>query len=311
MQRKITHVAAAVMQRPDGTFLLAQRPAGKVYASYWEFPGGKVEAGESPYQALCRELHEELGVTVSTAYPWLVRTFDYPHALVKLHFFRVVTWQGEPEGREGQEWCWQSLGQESVAPLLPANQPILRALALPSLYAISNAASLGEVEFLCRLSQALQSGLRLLQVREKYLPSADLATFATRVITMAHDYGAKVLMNGDVALAQQLGADGVHLTEAQLQHLSNRPNLPYCAASCHSAESLQRAGDLGLDFAVLSPVLPTLSHPGAPTLGWEKFAALRADAALPVYALGGLTLSDLPTAWQHGAHGVALLRQAW
>lgn len=311
MQRKVTHVAAAVMQRPDGTFLLAQRPAGKVYASYWEFPGGKVETDESPYQALCRELHEELGVTVSTAYPWLVRTFDYPHALVKLHFFRVVAWQGELHGREGQAWCWQSPGQESVAPLLPANQPILRALALPSLYAISNAAGLGEVEFLCRLSQALQGGLRLLQVREKYLPSADLARFAARVIAMAHEYDAKVLLNADIALAQALGADGVHLTAAQLQNMSQRPDLPYCAASCHSVESIQRAGDLGLDFVVLSPVLPTLSHPGAPTLGWKKFAELRADAALPVYALGGLNLSDLPTAWQHGAHGIALLRQAW
>lgn len=311
MQRKVTHVAAAVILHPDGRFLLAQRPAGKVYSSYWEFPGGKVEAGETAYQALCRELHEELGVTVSTAYPWLTRTFDYPHALVKLHFFRVVAWQGEPYGREGQAWCWQWPEQVSVAPLLPANQPIVRALALPPLYAISNAAALGEVEFLCRLSQALKKGLRLLQVREKYLPSVQLTALATRVITLAHEYGAKVLINGDVDLAQRLDADGVHLTEAQLQYLSVRPDLPYCAASCHSAASLQRAGDLGLDFAVLSPVLPTLSHPGAPTLGWEKFAELRADAALPVYALGGLELSDLPTAWQHGAHGVSLLRQAW
>ncbi len=254
MQRKVTQVAVAVMQRSDGTVLLAQRPAGKVYASYWEFPGGKVEAGECPYQALCRELHEELGVTVTTAYPWLVRTFDYPHALVKLHFFRVLAWRGELHGREGQAWCWQSPERVTVAPLLPANQPILRALTLPSLYAISNAAEFGEVEFMCRLSQALKKGLRLLQVREKNLPSEQLTTLAARVITLAHEYGAKVLMNGDVAFAQQLGADGVHLTEAQLQYLRARPDMPYCAASCHSAAALRRAGELGLDFARRCPL---------------------------------------------------------
>lgn len=311
MTRPIVHVAAAVLLRPDGTFLLAQRPPGKIYAGYWEFPGGKVEAGETLLQALARELWEELGIQLERAFPWLVRTFDYPHALVKLHFFRVVAWRGEVQGREGQQLSWQQPATLNVSPLLPANQPILRALSLPSVYAISNAAELGEVDFMCRLSQALQNGLRLLQVREKYLTAAALRTLSSRVIALAHEHGAKVLLNGDVALAQALGADGVHLTEGQLQHSQQRPDLPYCAASCHSSASLQHAAALGLDFVVLSPVLPTLSHPGTATLGWTKFAELSANSPLPVYALGGLSRGDLLSAWQHGAHGVSLLRQAW
>lgn len=309
--KPITHVAAAVLQHPDGRFLLAQRPVGKVYAGYWEFPGGKVEAGETPHQALCRELHEELGITVTTAYPWLMRTFDYPHALVKLHFFRVVAWEGELHGRENQQFGWQVPNKLTVDPILPANTPILRALALPTRYAISHAAELGEAEFLRRLPLALAKGLRLLQVREKQLPPDQLAPFARQVVEIAHRYDAKVLINGDAELAHTVGADGVHLTEIQLQTCTTRPDFAYCAASCHTAKSLQRAGELGLDFALLSPVLPTQSHPHAPHLGWEEFAQRRAEATLPVFALGGLSCADTVTAWQHGAHGVALLRQAW
>src|SRR5574340_320755 len=126
--KKIVDVVAAVVLQPDGRFLLARRPEGKPYAGDWEFPGGKVEAGETLLHALARELHEELGIEVERAWPWLVRHFDYEHASVKLHFFRVVGWHGEPHGREGQLLAWQAPGQVDVAPLLPANGPILSAL---------------------------------------------------------------------------------------------------------------------------------------------------------------------------------------
>src|SRR5580765_1100954 len=108
----VVEVAAAVIQRPDGTFLLAQRPPGKVYAGYWEFPGGKAEPGEPAAQALARELHEELGIEVDTAYPWITRVFTYPHGTVRLRFFRVVSWKSEPHPREGQAIAWQRLGAE-------------------------------------------------------------------------------------------------------------------------------------------------------------------------------------------------------
>lgn len=308
---KITQVAAAVLCRTDGTFLLAQRPEGKAYAGYWEFPGGKIELGETAYQALCRELQEELGIRVVTAYPWLIQVFTYPHAAVKLHFFRVTAWEGEPSGCENQQLSWQQLAYLSVAPVLPANAPVLRALALPNCYGISNAAELGAEIFLQRLEVALQNGLRLIQVREKQMAPDALAIFSRQVVAMAHQYDAKVLINGNAELAEAVGADGVHYTSTQLQQCHTRPNLAYCAASCHTAAELQRAGELGLDFAVLSPVLPTLSHPGEAHLGWAEFASRCAEATLPVYALGGLTRADLMVAQQNGAHGIALLRQAW
>jgi len=304
-------VVAAVILHGDGRFLLGQRPTGKVYAGYWEFPGGKVEPGEAPLAAVQRELHEELGITVEQAYPWLTRDYDYAHAAVRLRFFRVARWSGTLHGRENQHFSWQSPDAISVDPLLPANAPILRALRLPSAYAISNAAELGEREFLARLERALAGGLKLLQVREKAMTGGDLLRFSTTVVRLAHACGARVLVNADIELAQKAGADGVHLTAAQLRQTNRRPVLDLVGASCHDAGELARAQVLGADLAVLGPVLPTPSHPGAVGLGWEAFAALLKDCPLPVYALGGLRPTDLETAWRCGAHGISMMRGAW
>ena len=308
---RIIEVSAAVLQKPDGSFLLAQRPSDKIWAGYWEFPGGKVEEGESARDALVRELREELGIAVVTAYPWITRIFTYPHATVRLRFFRVTEWRGEMHPHEGQQFSWQRTGELTVSPVLPANAPVLRALELPALYAISNAAELGVEEFMRRLEVRLDEGLRLVQLREKDLAHDEFRALAQRVLELAHTYQAKVLLNGDVALAQELGADGVQLTSGQLAVLQQRPEVAWCAASCHSVEELRCAESLGCDFALLSPVLPTQSHPGAAHLGWERFASIAACSSIPVYALGGLQHQDMDTAWQQGAHGIAVLRQAW
>ena len=311
LQNKIIEVSAGVLQRPDGSFLLAQRPADKIWAGYWEFPGGKIEPGETARAALVRELREELGIGVETAYPWLTRVFTYPHATVRLNFFRVTAWTGELHPHEGQQFSWQHPGKVLIEPVLPANSPILRALELPSLYAISNAAELGVEPFLASLQDKLDEGLRLIQLREKNLAQNESRELAQRVVALAHAQGARVLLNGDVVLAREVGADGVQLTSTQLAELVERPTLDWCAASCHNSDELRRAQALGCDFALLSPVLPTQSHPGASHLGWENFAAMAAGSSIPVYALGGLKRTDTETAWRHGAHGIALLRQAW
>jgi 8-oxo-dGTP diphosphatase len=122
--REPVDVAVGVLIARDGRFLLTSRPDGKVYAGYWEFPGGKVEAGESVEGALRRELHEELGITIGAAVPWQVTMHDYPHALVRLHFCKVFEWSGAFVMREGQQMAWQTLPAE-VKPLLPGTLPVL------------------------------------------------------------------------------------------------------------------------------------------------------------------------------------------
>ncbi len=304
-------VVAAVLTQPDGRVLLAQRPAGKVYAGYWEFPGGKVEPGESLEAALARELHEELGIVVTRTCRWITRVFEYPHATVRLNFFRVYAWQGEPHPHEGQIFSWQQPDAVEVTPLLPANFPILKALSLPPVLGITHAEALGVDSFLARLDVALANGLRLIQLRDKKLPEDERLALARETVRRAHTHGARVLVNGSLELARAAEADGVHLDSTAAASLTVRPDCEWVGVSCHDAAELAHAAAIGADYALLSPVLPTLSHPGAATLGWEAFADLTAASPIPVYGLGGLGRDDVALAQSHGAHGVALLRGAW
>lgn len=309
--RQVIHAAVAVMRRPDGRVLLGQRPEGKPWAGWWEFPGGKIEPGESALQALQRELHEELDARVVEATPWLTRSFAYPEKTVKLHFFMVHRWMGEPRGKEGQALSWEHPERLAVEPVLPANLPVMRALQLPGIYAITNLSETAEAQFLTQLEQALAGGLRLVQVREKQLSIPDLASFASRVITFCRRHGARVLLNGHVGLVNEIGADGVHLTAQQLMSMSQRPQGMWVGASCHDRNELEQAVRLELDFVTLSPVLPTHSHPQAASMGWMQFADLIRDYPLPVFAMGGMQTDILPVARMHGAHGIAMQRGAW
>ena len=310
---KIVEVAAAVMLRAGGEeFLLAQRPEGKVYAGYWEFPGGKVEPGESVRDALIRELQEELGITVTACSPWLTRQFTYPHATVRLNFWRVTAWDGEigiTAPLEHAAVAWQKTGAAaSVAPILPANDPILKALSLPTLMAITQAENEGSTAALARLEKALAEGLRLVQIRDKTLPAPERQAFAQAATQLAHAQGALVVVNDDAELARRVGADGLHLSAASLAACSARPDFAWVGASCHTAAEIAHAGALLLDYALLGPVLPTPTHPEASGLGWEAFAQTMAGNTLPVFALGGLRRELQDCAQNHGAHGVALMR---
>lgn len=304
-------MVAAVLQRPDGSFLLAERPQNKVYAGSWEFPGGKVEHGETASAALVRELHEELGIDVIRAYPWITRDYDYEHAAVRLRFFRVIEWAGELHGRESQRFEWQVSGAIAVSPLLPANGPVLRALALPVLYGVSNADEIGAEMFLERLERALERGLKLVQIREKALGEHALVELAGRAADLVRPHGARVLVNAAPAVALRAGAAGVHLTAKRLMQTRARPDCGLVGASCHDERELAHAAAIGVDFVVVGPVAQTASHPGAPVLGWVRLAELIAGYALPVYAIGGLGPADFPRAWDVGAHGIAAIRGAW
>lgn len=311
MIRPTTHVVAAVIERADGCYLLAQRPAGKVYAGYWEFPGGKVEPGESEHAALVREIREELGIEVRRAFPWIVRRHEYEHASVRIRFFRVTDWVGSPRGLDGQRFEFQQVGRESVGPMLPANGPVLSALRLPTRYAISCCSILGEAAFLDRLEIALRTGLRMVLVREPAFDSAVLERLTREVTARCREHGARVLVSADMAVAAAAGADGVHLRAAQLSSTSVRPDFALIGASTHDAHELEMATALGCDFAVLGPVLPTSSHPDSPGMGWDHMAHLIAESALPVFALGGIAGEQLDIARSKGAHGIAMLRAAW
>jgi 8-oxo-dGTP diphosphatase len=323
-QRKVVEVAVGVLVRPDGSFLLGSRPQGKPYEGYWEFPGGKLEPGETIVQALTRELEEEIGVQIEGATPWITIEHHYTHAHVRLHFMRVFRWRGEPHGRETQSlaWCRLDPGLNSAtgdalhapqlpSPLLPATLPCLRWLALPRFMGISQAAELGQVKFLRKLAAALEAGLRLVQIREPKLDAGQAAQLLTESMALAREHGAHVVVNSGHPRALWERAQGVHLRAAELAALTERPSIARVGASVHTRDELLKCGDFALDYAVLGPVAQTRSHPGQVPLGWPAFEAIALDSPVPVYAIGGMVSTDLDLAAGHGAHGIAAIRSVW
>ena len=306
--RKITEVAAAVIQRGE-EFLLAQRPEGKPYPGYWEFPGGKIEPGEDARAALVRELQEELGIQVTEAWPWVTRMYTYTHATVRLHFFRVLRWDGEPQPLEDQAIRWQRIEAPDVAPMLPANAPVLAALALPPVMVVSNVEGLGMDEWVRRLGEQVLAEKLLVQLREKAMEKMKLQHLLSRTLGRTQPAGSVLVVNSDCGRFPQ--CRGVHLSARALMAASERPDGTPVGASCHDEAELEKATQLALDYVVVGPVKATPSHPQATPLGWERFSQLVRDRPMPAYAIGGLTRADLARAQSLGAHGVALLSAAF
>ena len=308
---KKVDVAAAVLLRADGRVLLGQRAPGTFYPGYWEFPGGKVEAGESPRDALVRELAEELGIAVTDASPWLTRRHAYEHAHVTLHFFTVRGWRGELNDHVHSALSWQDPQAMELSPMLPANGPILKSLRLPSKMGVTCAGRIGSQAQLRALEVALAGGLRLVHVREPALSDEQRQAFCREVLARSREHGAITVINDDAALAASCGADGVHLKAPSLAGQSVRPDFAWVGASCHSREEIDRALALEADYISVGSVLPTPTHPEGRPMGWEAFADLIADLPMPVFAIGGIGPDQLSLARRHGAHGIAMIRGAW
>ena len=305
------HVAAAVIKDRQGRVFISQRPGHVHQGGLWEFPGGKLEAGETPEAALKRELHEELGIAVQAARPQIRVRHDYTEKSVLLDVWRVDEFDGEPSGREGQPIEWVAVNELHNYRFPVANEPIIKAVSLPERYLITPEPEGNH--FLVELELALARGIKLVQLRVKAMSPADYKTLVPQVQAVCRAANARLLLNADPQLAQQLGADGVHLNSTRLMACSDRPlGLDrLVGASCHTQAEVEHACALGLDFIVVSPVQETRSHPGAVVLGFDGLRLLTELATVPVYALGGMGEADLDKAFRHGAQGIAAMSGFW
>jgi len=314
MVKRRVHVAAAAMISADQKHvLIARRPSNVDHGGLWEFPGGKLAPYETGLEGLKRELHEELGVEIVRAQPLIRVHHEYPDKHILLDVWQVHEFAGEPFGREGQAVRWVPMNELVNYPFPAANLPILRAVMLPTEYLITGEESDDE-RFASLLERALrEDSIRLVQLRAKSLDDTAYVARAERALKLCREYGAKLLLNGEPTLLDQVDADGIHLTSARLMQLDRRPiaENKWLSASTHDQKQLSQAAVLGCDFVTLSPLRTTPSHPEVAPMGWHDFQQLVERAGMPVFALGCMTRFDANHARAVGAQGIASIRDFW
>lgn len=302
-------VAVGLVRDATGRLLITQRQAHQPFAGLWEFPGGKLEPGESPGQALVREFAEEVGLRVVAARPLLQLAADGPAVggRIRLHVFEVGDWRGQPRSLEGQQVRWAAPDEIETVPMPPANRAMRQALTLPRYAAITPPDWHRQSPPAVPATPSALIVLRLPQAEPKALAAAverldALATAnpALRPVCSSRHAGTSLPRHW-----------GVHLTAAELVRTRVRPAAPLVGASCHDAAALAHAARLGCDYAFLSPVRTTTTHPDRPPLGVDGLAALLAGARLPVYALGGMCPADEAFLRGRGVFGVAGIGAFW
>ena len=309
MRLDVTEVAAGIVRAADGRVLMAERTAGQISAGFWEFPGGKIDRGESAEHAAIRELDEEIGIRALTVRPWISYEHAFPLRRIRLHFFKVERWEGSPHGREGQRLSWIDPAMPSVAPLLPSVERVLATLALPALYAVCRSADhAGMRDLLEHVAVGVRRGLRLFQLHAPDCSPDQRVVLARRVNSIAAPARALVLLAGSALEARRAGLAGVHSSAHELRRLTGRPSVRLWLCSCHHEGDLARATELGADGAVLSPVFKSAAHPDRAPLGWEGLKRVSAVATVPLYAQGGLAAAHCGEAQTAGAIGIATSR---
>jgi len=327
----IVHVAVAVIVK-NNSVLIARRPSHVHQGDLWEFPGGKLDSGESVKNALYREVQEELGIEIIQSEPLISVLYHYEDKSVLLDTWKVSRFKGRTydfgsssTGLENQKVKWVGVDELGEYSFPAANKPIVSAIQLPDTYLITPDTDNNE-HFLPELEKALKSE-QLVQLRIFSLQGEALEQLIIQACELAHDVNTRLILNAGMLIQTELTsisrnnllklADGLHLPgyllseSAMIQEYRQEFPDKLLSASCHNKHEIDLANWHQLDFIVLSPVQMTRSHPDAVPLGWEKFTRLVEDSLAPVYALGGLELQDIARAKISAAQGVAAISALW
>jgi 8-oxo-dGTP diphosphatase len=300
-------VAVAVVRSEAGHVLLAERTARQISAGFWEFPGGKIDPGESPQEAALRELAEEVGISGEQPRPWIVYEHQFPTKRVRLHVFTIGMWSGTPHGREGQRIAWVDPALPALGPVLASNRRLLAALALPAVVAFTPCGDARRAQaFSAALPAIFRAGTRAVVIRERHLPPDQRIAFARRVHEIAQLHGVRTFMGGSALEARRAGIASVHSDGRELWRLVQRPPAELWGVDCRDAADVERAQRLGADFATIGPVVADPTCAGLAAIGWDAFGELTRRIAIPVYAYGGIGTDALAPARRAGAIGVAV-----
>jgi 8-oxo-dGTP diphosphatase len=307
-------VSVGILRHKNGSYLISLRKKALSFPGLWEFPGGKIEHGEQPIQALKRELYEEVGVKIGTNFlPIIHFTHEYSDVIVDLHAYSIDDWEGSPNSCEGQKLRWVTQEELIDTQMPDANRAIKLALTLPNLSLITPDFYGDESSYLKQLKICLNRGVKLVQLRMPGSSTACITSIAKGALAMCKIHQAKLLINNESSLVQRLGADGLHLPSSILRGLSERPveKVFLLSTSCHNRSEVEHANKLGVDFGYISPVEHPSSHKSQSILGWESASELAKLADFPVFALGGLNKNDIQRSGQLGFQGVSMVTALW
>jgi len=311
---KIVHVVVAVIINEARQVLVSLRHQGAHLGGLWEFPGGKVEAGESALNALKREMHEELGISVFNACPYKKIKYQYPDISIMLDIWQVMAYTGKPQGAEGQIIKWQAIENLNINHFPQANVGLIQSLQLPDQYLITGHFE-NTQDFKLKLQQSLANGISLVQLRSKRSSQEEYKTLVKISSQLCQKYKAKLLLNTNIELFNEIGqmSQGLHLSSHLLNICKTRPveEGVWLSVSCHTSADIEKAMQLQANIILLSPVKATTSHPGVKGIGWKAFAELVSEINIPVYALGGMLQMDLSDARSSGAQGIAAISSLW
>ncbi|RDH81319.1 MAG: hypothetical protein DIZ80_14575 [endosymbiont of Galathealinum brachiosum] len=308
----LIHVAVAIIINQKNQVLISLRPAGVHQGGLWEFPGGKLEDGESALDALKREIDEELGISIDKASSFKKITYQYPDKKVLLDIWKVESYSGEPQGAEGQQLKWRLISDLNAKEFPTANREIIQTLKLPERYMITGSFENTE-DFKLKLENSLKSGISLVQLRCKNTSVTEYKHLVKMSTLLCELHGAILLLNTTLDVFLDTNANGLHLSSQMLHSIQQRPidKESLLSVSCHTEQEIEKAKQLEADIILLSPVRETKSHPGVEGIGWEKFAQISSNVEVPVYALGGMAESDICDAKSSGAQGVAAISSFW
>ncbi len=301
---KTIRAAVGVLQQKDGKILIAKRQKGQLMAGFWELPGGKIEADETPKNAAIRELREELGIEVEALSLHKTMQQKYQNRIVELHIFNIEKYQNQPAGIEGQTIAWSSINLLKNYQLLPTMKAFIASITLPKKYWITPSKNHQSTEWLAKFEQKLRQNIRLIQLRSK---TALDECFIKELSRKCQQHSVKLLLNTPDKTFTQTYVDGFHLTTSELLKLSHRPcsDDKFLGASAHNLDDAKYAEKIGADFIVISPVQPTKTHPNAIPIGWENAHQVANSLNIPVYFLGGMGEKDLAKTIELGAQGIA------